>query len=867
MIDANPYKVLIASRVGSWVLALLLIFATNFALTQTYTDQLSLLSDDIFYPDSEYGGGVSFVDWNGDGLDDITLARFGQPPIIYQNTGTGFTAVEPIDDLILGETKAVTWVDYDNDGDKDLFFTRYEAPVKLYRNDCGQLSDVTVDAGFAENNYESFGASWGDYDNDGYLDVYISNYNTTDDIENEFYRNNGDGTFSDLTDQLGIGNGSQTTFCSLWWDYDQDGWLDLFVANDRDPFFNYLYDNDGGTFTDVSIEVGLYNNIWSMTTTPGDYDNDGDLDLLVTNAWSGQYLYEQEGGTFSNAATTSGIIDENFAWSAHWIDYNLDGLQDLYICYEPHTVLDGTNQMLINYGSVFLYDNSMGVDTWETESHSSAVGDWNDDGVFDIFAYNEWPNIAQFWSSESDGGNYLKVGLEGTISNRDGVGSFIKIWTDGDLQMRHTYCGEGYLSQNSSNEIFGLGDNTMVDSLKVEWPSGEITMMYDIESNQTIQIVEGGQMAISILEAEDVFLCGGGSLTYNLPGYACYEWSTGETGDLIVVDETADIWVIAEHANGSMFYSDTISVVTYLEPIIEVQSSNSSCVGEMNGMISLENTFGTGIESVIWSNEADSSAIENLAPGWYYYDLVDGLGCPASDSVFLATPDSLIVNVETTDVPCFGLAEGTFSYTVESSQGPVTGEWAGLNPDSLLAGEYELVFTDSAGCMLSVDIEISQPQQLSGEVSSTQIVDGFDCNYTADGGTPPITAEWSNGETGVQNLNLEEGPQWVTLTDSLGCEITIEFELIYIGIADREVAEAVLFPLPSDGKTLNVSSEKELSGIQIRALSGQLIQVWDFDQPTSSTMLVFENELATGIYVIIMVNAAGETRSQQFAVR
>lgn len=846
------------------LVALLGVFT---ATGQTYTDQVDLLSQSLQYPMSEYAGGVSFVDWNGDGLDDITIARMGASPLIYQNNGSGFTMVQPINDLVNGETKAVIWVDYDNDGDKDLFTTEYLGPPRLYKNTGGELQNVTLEAGFASTNYESFGASWGDFDRDGFLDVYLSNYDLTDGIENQCYHNNGDGTFTDVTDILGIGNGMKTSFCALWWDYNRDGWQDLFVANDRSPFFNAMYRNQDGTFSDTSDPLGLFENIWSMSTSAADYDNDGDLDLYVSNAWEGHRLYNQnDDGTFYNVAGESGIYDINFAWAAQWIDYNLDGLQDLYICYEPHVLgSDGINQMLVNDGELFFYDNSMGLDVLATESHSTALGDWNEDGVFDIFCYNEEPDVSTLWTSGEVQGTYLKVGLTGVISNRDAIGSFITIWVNGGQQLRHTYCGEGYLTQNSSKEIFGLDGATSVDSLQVIWPSGLIDMLYDIPSNQCISVIEGYSGSIDMLDPSDVFLCGEDEVIFYLDNFISYEWSNGSINNSLVVDESMDVWVIGTNEGGQTFYSDTVSVVVYDEPTIGVNLTMPTCFGDENGALSISNTLGTGMESITWTSGQDTTSISDLSSGWHHYTFVDELGCVAQDSILLEDPPLMMLEVTAQDVTCNGLGDGSFTYEIISAQGSITELWE-LNPDSLDIGQYVLQFVDSAGCTFEAEISISEPEALYGVVEITQTETGFGCTYVYEGGTDPVTAIWSNGETELDNLNLEEGAQWVTLTDSLGCEFMIDFTLIFIGVADLYQKGVKVFPVPSNGASLTIQHVREFDQIRVRALSGALIEAIPLEGGARETQVVFSNKLVTGIYILEISSGEEQLWNGRFSV-
>ncbi|WP_370104821.1 FG-GAP repeat domain-containing protein, partial [Winogradskyella sp.] len=196
------------------------------------------------------GMGISFNDYNNDGWDDITFATQGSENVkIYKNTQNGFFILETqLNPFNLSQQKQPIWVDFDNDGDKDLFVTSNTDGNRLYRNDITALTDITVSAGLPLENLVTYGASWGDYNNDGFLDVFISN---RDDgvIPNFLFKNNGNGTFTNVSNLVGISNESRLSFGAAFFDYNNDGWQDIYVINDRVEYQNQLYSNNGdGTF-------------------------------------------------------------------------------------------------------------------------------------------------------------------------------------------------------------------------------------------------------------------------------------------------------------------------------------------------------------------------------------------------------------------------------------------------------------------------------------------------------------------------------------------------------------------------------------------------------------------------------------------
>lgn len=445
------------------------------------------------------GNGVSFCDFDNDGWDDVTLATGTNVPVLFfKNINGTFVQQSFILNDPQYETKQVNWVDYDNDGDKDLFVTSNSNRNILYNNDGNfAFTDVTFEAGFPLTSLKSYGASWGDYNNDGYLDVFISNRDENFIQPNYLYKNNGDGTFSDVSAQAGIHNTSKLSFCAAFFDFNNDGWQDIYVSNDKVVNKNVLYKNKGdGTFIDVSQSSGTNIGIDAMTVTIDDFNSDGFFDIYVTNDPAGNVFLKNNGnGTFTNIAASSGTLFNSIGWGAVFLDADNDNDLDLYVSGS----LDGSNP---NYRSAAFYQNmgnemfviptTAGFVNDNRSSYSNAIGDYNNDGYPEIVVNNTNNQHLSFWENQtSSTNNWLKIKLQGTTSNRDGIGSVIEISINGNKQYRYTLCGEGYLSQNTNSELFGLGAHTTVDYVKVTWLSGAVDVIYNVSNNQSLTIVEG----------------------------------------------------------------------------------------------------------------------------------------------------------------------------------------------------------------------------------------------------------------------------------------------------------------------------------------------------------------------------------------
>ena len=497
--------ILIKKKMRLFILFFVLLFFGSLSYAQLlFKEEAGLVGLDETCGVTYLGNGVSFVDYNDDGWDDVTITTsFGQQVRFFKNTNGIFTEEYLSIPNNNYQTKQVNWVDYDNDGDKDLFLTSDFNGNRLFEN-TGSLNfvDVTSQAGLPLDNLHTFGASWGDINNDSYLDIFISNRHADQIITNKLYRNNGDGTFSDITVSAGVDD-SELSFCAAFFDYNNDGYQDIYVSNDKFQTENLLYKNNGDeTFDDVSQLSETNVSFDAMTTTIGDYNNDGWFDIYVTNSPPGNALLKNNGdGTFTDVADITGTGFYSLGWGAVFLDAENDMDLDLYVSGS----LDGTIPGLI---SAAFYEQtapetfvipSAGFDDDTGASYSNAIGDINNDGLPEIVVTNDLDEDLFLWNNlTTTSNNWLKVKLEGTASNRDGIGSVLELGINGGKYFRYTHCGEGYLAQNSTAEFFGMGTNTTADYLKVTWLSGIVDYFYNVSANQVLEITEGsGTLSIN----------------------------------------------------------------------------------------------------------------------------------------------------------------------------------------------------------------------------------------------------------------------------------------------------------------------------------------------------------------------------------
>ncbi len=509
-----------------FILVLLCFYGTIGVSQILYENQEeSLIAGDPMYgvvTTNGLGSGISFFDYDNDGWDDITIPASANNDFqFYRNVeGTFIQQNLPIHSGGVQSRQAI-WVDYDNDGDNDFFATSDTGICWFYRNDGDNIfTDITVVSGLPLEQVQFWGVSWGDYNNDGFLDVFLSVRDNAQLEHNELYRNNGDGTFTNRTVAAGIDETGFITFCSSFFDYDNDGDQDIYMANDKCITSNILYRNNGdNTFTDVSeaADVNLF--MSAMSTTIDDYNNDGWLDIYVTNfypsfeedATTGNAFLQNNGdGTFSNIALDNGTQFDSIGWGAVFLDADNDTDKDLYVSGSlDDTDIEGRMSAAFyeqNENEEYSVVSNSGFQNDNRTSFANAIGDIQNDGLPDMLVLNTANQPIFLWENKTENNNnWIKIQLQGTESNRMGIGSTIKVFVEDQIYYGYTLCGEGYIAQNSNREFFGLRDAINIDAIEVHWLSGQIDRIENVTVNQTLTMVEGeNPLSIGDLERQTI---------------------------------------------------------------------------------------------------------------------------------------------------------------------------------------------------------------------------------------------------------------------------------------------------------------------------------------------------------------------------
>ena len=497
------------------------------------------------------GSGGAWIDYDLDEDWDLYLVNCqGEENNItntlYENIGNGrFIRTSNTGSEDVGEGMSVSVADYDNDGDPDLFVTNY-GDFKLFRNNGNKtFSDVSSSA-FPEGIKDSWygGSTWGDYDLDGDLDLYIAGYVDFSrrpqytnlrfpmdfgGLPNTIYRNNGDGTFKDLTSELNVlSDASRKSMQVLFHDFNEDGFPDIFVANDTDA--NGFYLNQGnGTFKVFSGPSGLSTTDGSMGIEIGDINNDGLSDIVYTNyaAEVNAIAYLIDNKSSNDGKLRNAVFTQNFdspmihklswpkiSWGPGLFDLDNDGDLDLFFANGHLNSVSGDNRqsnlLFENNGNGLYKDisSSSGILEAGQRIHRSAMfADYDDDGKIDMFITVNGQQIEDgkgntvfdpnqgrgilFQNQSKTKNNWIKIRLEGNQSNRDAFGTAVSLISNKIKQKQFLISGEGYFSSHAKELYFGLGQSNMIDNIQIKWPNGLIQTFKDILPNQTIYFTEG----------------------------------------------------------------------------------------------------------------------------------------------------------------------------------------------------------------------------------------------------------------------------------------------------------------------------------------------------------------------------------------
>jgi hypothetical protein len=820
----------------SLVLAILFFLINNInGFSQAFSDEtvaagINLVHDGAGLPGDtqSMGSGAVWFDYNNDGNLDLFVTMRLEGNKLYRNNGDG-TFTEVAQSLGVADAthdgSGAAAADFNNDGWQDLFLANSNQDVLLRNNGGNSFSDITASAGISTTDQSrGASASWGDYNEDGFLDLFVANHNMVPGYSNgstqdRLYRNNGDETFTDVSNILSA-TGTITGFGFIggWTDYDRDGDPDLILINDclsTNPIKIKIFRNDGDThptlswnFTEVSVPLGIDDCANGMGIAVGDYDRDGWLDLFYSDIGPAN-LFKNNNGQFNDVSGSAGVngqVFPDFSWGTNFFDYDLDGWLDLFLVVGSHhypaseepkpNMLFHNNGNGINFSDVSAAMNM----NHDGRARTSVFGDYDNDGDPEMFIvnYGEAPLLMK--NNNTNNNHFLKIHLIGTTSNYDGIGSYIKLTTpDGLSQYLETRSGSSLGGGDAIDAYFGLGSNTSVTSLEITWPSGIVQVVENINADQYITVVEPLDQCLGINipapEGMDAEVCEGNPfpalMATTEPGLEINWYNSASDGVLLAENTTsftpseAGTYFAEARDPATGCSSDIRTALTLTvneNPSVWGGLNEFACLGTPVTFVA-ETEGGDGNYSYAWTDGLSFTNTLTVAPPVhtsYTVTVTDGNGCQDTDVVTAVVYELPAVTAGDDATICDGDCV-TLSAIGSEGQSPYEYNWSGGSEEVCpnTTTTYTVTVTDDNGCTATDEQTVNvlpTPFADAGEDISVCLNDCFTFDPTATGGVEPYTFSWSGDE---QETVCPEATTTYTLTvtGDNGCASTDEIKI------------------------------------------------------------------------------------------
>ena len=536
------------------------------------------------------------VDMNGDYLDDVVRVVNNGMYIDYQQADGSFIQEYFDIDFQNQPSWSICAGDIDGNGFNDLLFGDGNRVSFVYANETGTAytEDAHPEYIFSQR------STFADIDNDGHLDAFVCH----DVDQSHPYRNDGNGNL--ILDQSLIETIDQPgNYAAIWCDYDNDNDIDLYVTKCRggappgDPTrTNRMYRNNGdGTYSEIAADINMDDNSQSWSTVFEDFDHDGDFDAFIVNHdFTNRFMRNEGDGTFTEIIDQTGIDKFDLgAWENASGDFDNDGHVDI--------LSELGDELYMGNGDLTFTGISAPVS-------GGGIGDFNNDGFLDVISGNA------LWINEGNDNNWVKISLQGILSNANGIGARIEIYGSWGVQVREIRSGQSFSPMSTLNAHFGLGTADVIDQIIVKWPSGTVTLIDDPEINTAHLILESDCLLpeTPLTVTGDTELCPGETTEISAPAGYTYQWSNGETSQNITVSESGVYSVIIEDGDGCLGFSETvvISIIEETMPEITAMGDETFCLG---GSVTLTSTEAGGYT---WPDGSSTQSIEVFESGTYY---------------------------------------------------------------------------------------------------------------------------------------------------------------------------------------------------------------------------------------------------------
>ncbi|MFM7683589.1 MAG: CRTAC1 family protein [Bacteroidota bacterium] len=853
-----------------------------------------------------FGNGVSVFDYDGDNLDNITVAY----PFIGIS-GFKVSNGQLISDFFVPlplDIKQLIWGDFNNDGDKELFVTVYGGGLFLF--DYTQNGLVLI-----ENAFSSvilgfhYGASAADFDNDGDLDLFVTqywNYNFTAPYSNLLFRNEGNFVFSEVGASLGVNAATNNSFQSVWVDFDQDGWQDLYVINDKNVPNLFYKNNFGISFSEISETNNSNIAMSCMSNSISDFDRDGFFDIFITDGLTPVLLKGESSGIFNEVAYEVGFMNFQTGWGALWIDDDLNGWDDIHICQGGTTLVAMPNQYYRNENGYFTLNNSF--DLLFKASFVNSKGDFDGDCSPDFITMNSAPISYDIWKGLPSINNYIKLKLVGTVSNLDAAGSLIEVYCESGYTLKTITMGDNYISQNSNSLFFGIASDEVADSIIVTWPLGGVSKFFNVDANHFYQITEGSEILDDLFQIESNFSVCPEVENFEITpdqDWENWQWTNGEMNNSQWVN--SDTTLFAQAWNGESQLFSLTFIVDFIQDAPAYNLVIDEC-DEVGSVLVIDH-----VDS--WSANLNGVYIQNdstfLAQGNYLLELINlngcqedtllhveffnhpvissgiNLLCPETEahySIEIQNYDSTFFELEGLDFFSGYLPAGIYPFNLLSNEGCIYTDTLSIphlyNPEIQLlndtvcqfdfeTNDFEIITADSNTWTLDNYVAAELPNEITFHFvdnegcnfhysdfvylntdMSVEIIEDTLSNYSIltafpTGGTPPYQITWDNVFVSNQFEITSNQTVSYAIVDSLGCVISGFFTSAPIQSNLIENDRIALFYFDQDLYCEVCHNEP----FELYNSEGKLIESGTFRSPFS-----LKNNLATGLYYLKIKN-------------